>query len=291
MGNISPWSSQRWETCCHEEAKEIWEWILIYRFLWVVVGLSGSSSDAQIFNWSKLRKKIEDGTFGLPPAEPLGEGGPNLHYFLLGDDAFALMPWKVKPYSRRQLTKEERITRGRGCWRLFLHTFRLVCCCNRLVGFCLRLVVMCSWLALLRCYRLKIWRLSFFMGSYQVMSVMFTTGLSGGGVQVLNNDRSGSASKQDSYSIGQDGKCVQQAIETQDGFQVGRAKVRIQSQWGGSVRYQTCLIFCWSTATHWETTTNPNRICKHCSRPSKNPWLLTNGPSGSPTLVSNVYTM
>ena len=27
----------------------------------------------------------------------------------LGDNAFALMPWMVKPYSRRQLTREERI--------------------------------------------------------------------------------------------------------------------------------------------------------------------------------------
>ena len=62
-----------------------------YKFLWVNVGASGSSSDAQIFNRSKL-KRIENGTLGLPPPEPLGPGGPDLHYFLLGDDAFALMP-------------------------------------------------------------------------------------------------------------------------------------------------------------------------------------------------------
>ena len=48
----------------------------------------------------------------------MGEGGPDLNYFFPGFDAFALMPWKVKPYSRRQLTREERIanykiTRGR----------------------------------------------------------------------------------------------------------------------------------------------------------------------------------
>ena len=50
------------------------------------MGASGSSSDAQIFNHSKLKRRIENGTLGLPPPEPLGPGGPDLHYFLLGDD-------------------------------------------------------------------------------------------------------------------------------------------------------------------------------------------------------------
>ena len=74
---------------------------------------SGSRSDAQIFNKSLLREKIEDGNFWTPPPEPLEDGGPDLHFFLLGDDAFALMPWMVKPYSQRQLTREERIANYR----------------------------------------------------------------------------------------------------------------------------------------------------------------------------------
>ena len=117
-----------------------------YKFLWVNVGASGSSSE--IFNCSKLKRIIENGTLGLPPPEPLGPGGPDLHYFLLGDDAFALMPWLVKPYSRRQLTREERISnyrisRGRRVventfgilvileWLLYLgnHCSRLCCGC------------------------------------------------------------------------------------------------------------------------------------------------------------------
>ena len=84
-----------------------------YKFLWVNAGASGSSSDAKILNCSKLKRRIENGTLGLPPPEPLGPGGPDLHYFLLGDDAFALMPWLVKPYSRRRLTREERIAKYR----------------------------------------------------------------------------------------------------------------------------------------------------------------------------------
>ena len=54
-----------------------------------------------------------------PPLELMGDGGPDLHYFLLGDDAFALIPWMVKPYSRRQLTREERTANYRissGRW-------------------------------------------------------------------------------------------------------------------------------------------------------------------------------
>ena len=45
-------------------------------------------SDAQIFNQTKLRETIKDGTLGLLPSEPLKEGGPDLHlvHFLLGDD-------------------------------------------------------------------------------------------------------------------------------------------------------------------------------------------------------------
>ena len=84
-----------------------------YRFLWIDCGSGHSCSDAKIFNRSDLREKIKDGSLGLPLPEPLGEGDPDLHYLLLGDDAFALMQWMVKPYSRRQLTREQRIANYR----------------------------------------------------------------------------------------------------------------------------------------------------------------------------------
>ena len=77
------------------------------------MGCSGSSSNAEIFNRSKLKRKIENGTLGIPSPEALGPGGPDLHYFLLEDDVFALMPWLMKPYSGRQLTREERIANYR----------------------------------------------------------------------------------------------------------------------------------------------------------------------------------
>ena len=58
-----------------------------------------------------MREKIKDGSLGLPAPEPLGGGGGG------GgggpDNTFALMPWMVKFYSRRRLTREERIANYR----------------------------------------------------------------------------------------------------------------------------------------------------------------------------------
>ena len=74
----------------------------VYRFLWIDCGTSGSCSDAQILNRKNLREKIDDGTLELLAPKLLGERGPDLHYFLLRDNAFALMPWMVKPHSRQR---------------------------------------------------------------------------------------------------------------------------------------------------------------------------------------------
>ena len=41
-------------------------------------------------DFQQKRFEGEDGSLGFPPPEPLGERLPDLHYFLLGEDAFAL---------------------------------------------------------------------------------------------------------------------------------------------------------------------------------------------------------
>ncbi|XP_041366825.1 protein ALP1-like [Gigantopelta aegis] len=80
-----------------------------YKFIWLSVGSYGSSSDGQIFNNSELRPMLEEGTLGLPPPSPLPHDDRDTPYFLIGDDAFPLRPWMVKPYSRRHLDHDERI--------------------------------------------------------------------------------------------------------------------------------------------------------------------------------------
>ena len=84
-----------------------------YKFRWVDAGTAGSCSDAQIFNASQLKRRIEDGRIGFPDPAPIIQGGRDVPYFILADDAFALKTWLMKPYGRRMLTREERIANYR----------------------------------------------------------------------------------------------------------------------------------------------------------------------------------
>ena len=80
-----------------------------YKFLWVDLGAARSSYDAQIFKHSHLRHKIEDGTIGFPESESLVDDGLKVHYFILGDDAFSLKLWLMKPYSIRGMDLNQRV--------------------------------------------------------------------------------------------------------------------------------------------------------------------------------------
>ena len=100
-----------------------------YKFLWVDYGAAGSSSDAQIFKHHlDLRHKIEDGTIGFPESESLVDDGPKVNYFILGDNAFPLKLWLMKPYSRRGMDLNQRVFnyRLRQGRRVMENAFRIL---------------------------------------------------------------------------------------------------------------------------------------------------------------------
>ena len=80
-----------------------------YSFIWASVGHAGSSSDAGIFNASRLCRKLKENTLGVPPPEPFPHDDRAIHYFFVGDDAFPLESWLMKPYPMRSLTPAQRI--------------------------------------------------------------------------------------------------------------------------------------------------------------------------------------
>lgn len=80
-----------------------------YKFIWVDVGANGSASDCTVFNQSELKETIENGTIRFPAPEPLPGDDRDMPYFIIGDDAFPLRTWLMKPFSTRQMTDEQRI--------------------------------------------------------------------------------------------------------------------------------------------------------------------------------------
>jgi hypothetical protein len=80
-----------------------------YKFLYIDVGANGSTSDCAVFNSSELKARLDRNTQGLPPAQPLPGDDRPMPYFLVGDDAFALESWMMKPYATHHLEEDERI--------------------------------------------------------------------------------------------------------------------------------------------------------------------------------------
>ena len=83
-----------------------------YKFTYIDVSAKGASSDAHIYNNSDLRAGLHlNDIEGWPAAEPLpnDDGGEDVPFFIVGDDAFALRTYLMKPYGSRNLTKDKRI--------------------------------------------------------------------------------------------------------------------------------------------------------------------------------------
>ena len=80
-----------------------------YKFIWANVHAPGSESDCGVFNNSSLEPSLREGTLGLPLPSPLPGDNRDTPYYMVGDDAFPLRAWMVKPYPHKYLTHDERI--------------------------------------------------------------------------------------------------------------------------------------------------------------------------------------
>jgi len=80
-----------------------------YKFLWVHIGSSGSSSDCGVFNRSSLEPALREGTLGLPQPQPLPQDDKDTPFFVVGDDAFPLRTYLIKPFPHRFLNHDERV--------------------------------------------------------------------------------------------------------------------------------------------------------------------------------------
>ena len=77
-----------------------------YECLYADTGSNGRISDGGIWNKSQLLKKLEEGSIGVPEDKPLPFGKERVPHVLVGDDAFALRPFVMKPYPHRNLSLE-----------------------------------------------------------------------------------------------------------------------------------------------------------------------------------------
>ena len=80
-----------------------------YECIYADVGSNGRMNDSGVWNSSDLRRKIEDDDLSIPSPTPLPYGCIRTPYVFVGDDAFALKSYIMKPYPQKDLTNEKRI--------------------------------------------------------------------------------------------------------------------------------------------------------------------------------------
>lgn len=83
-----------------------------YKFMYIDVGAVGAESDGGVWARTHLSAMLESGEANLPPPKCLPNTdptSPTAHYYVVGDDAFPLRPFLMKPFPCRGLTKEERV--------------------------------------------------------------------------------------------------------------------------------------------------------------------------------------
>ena len=112
-----------------------------YECLYADVGSNGRVNDSGVWNKSSLLQAIQNGSVKLPKDDALPVNGVIVPYVFVGDDAFALKKFMMKPYPQQNLTADKRVynyrhSRARRIsenlfgilanrWRIFFTTINL----------------------------------------------------------------------------------------------------------------------------------------------------------------------
>ncbi|KMQ86369.1 nuclease harbi1-like protein, partial [Lasius niger] len=80
-----------------------------YIFKFVEIGAYGRRSDGGIFKDSLMGKSFHHKRMNLPEPEPITSDGQPLPYILVGDEAFQLTDYLLRPYPGREHLNQDRI--------------------------------------------------------------------------------------------------------------------------------------------------------------------------------------
>ncbi|GLV23381.1 hypothetical protein CBL_21451, partial [Carabus blaptoides fortunei] len=72
-----------------------------YKYIAIDVGSYGRNSDGGIFSKSEIGKKLDNKTFNVSEPTPLIENGRPEPYVVVGDEAFPLKSYLLRPYNKR----------------------------------------------------------------------------------------------------------------------------------------------------------------------------------------------
>ena len=80
-----------------------------YECLYYDIGTNGRVNEGGVWNKCGLAKALEEGKMNFPLPCCLPGGNEQVPYVLIGDDAFALKPYLMKPYAQQSLVAEKRV--------------------------------------------------------------------------------------------------------------------------------------------------------------------------------------
>ncbi|XP_011883756.1 PREDICTED: putative nuclease HARBI1 [Vollenhovia emeryi] len=80
-----------------------------YIFTFVDIGAFGSQSDGGVFKESTFGQALESGTIKLPADSPLPNTNSMFPYYFVGDEAFPLKSYILRPYPGKNLDVQKRI--------------------------------------------------------------------------------------------------------------------------------------------------------------------------------------